>query len=111
MIAVGLQDTIGFVMNPLVHGFAITEFGGLVRPASFNLEIHAQFVSGNKGCLWRAVGMETQKIKTIRFGNSDDSFPFTYFSGWMAGLWKDATFECAANESLAAIDRELRSVS
>src|SRR5581483_2713953 len=43
------------------------------------------------------------------FGNADDAAPGIEVSGRMPGLWEDAAFERAADESLLTVDQELSS--
>ena len=71
MIAVGREDALGFVVQPLLH-FRAAE----IRPqAAFGLEIKTQFVGGFKRGFGRAPRMETNAVQAVILAGLDDFFP------------------------------------
>ena len=75
MIAVGLEDAVRLVIDPLVHRLAVADGGGLVGPAGLDLVIEAEFVRRHKGRFRRAVGMEANQVQPVRLGDADDALP------------------------------------
>src|SRR5262245_59227736 len=109
MVAVFLQNSASLIVNPLVHGFAITNGGRLICPTCLYLEIETQLVRRDKRCLRRAIGMETKHIQTMGLGYFDDSRPFARGCWRVACQRENAALQRAAEKGLATVERKLSS--
>ena len=71
MIAVGLEDALGFVVQPLLH-LRAAEIG---PQTAFRLEIKTQFVGGFKRGFGRTPRMETDAVQSVILAGLDNFLP------------------------------------
>lgn len=78
VIAVGFEDAFAFGVDKAVEVVSVADAEAVpVGPrAAFDLEGKAGFVGGDKGCLGRAPGMETEVIEAVTFSDVDYAQPF-----------------------------------
>ncbi len=110
VIAVGFEDAVGLVIDPLVHRLAVAEAGGLIGPARLDLVIEPEFIRRDERRFRRTVGVEPKQVQPVAFGDADDALPGFHVGGRMAGEREDAALQRAAEEGLAAVDEELRAL-
>ena len=96
VIAVGFEDAVGLVINPLVHRLAVADGGGLIGPAGLDLVIEAEFIRRDERRLGRAIGMEPEQVQPVGLGDADDPLPGLHVGGRMAGEREDAALQRAA---------------
>ena len=112
MIAVVLENAVGFLPEPAVHGLAVAERGGLVGPhGGLDLQVEPRLVRCHKRRFGRTPGMKAQHVQPMGLGHAQNAFPFTDVRGRMTGLGENRTLQCAAEKCLPSVDRELGAVA
>ena len=107
MVAVGRQDALSFLIEPLVDWLAISH----ARPGGdFHGKIETEFIRRNERGLGRAEGMEADMVQTMSLADTDNALPRRNVRRGITGQWKDAAFECAAEKERAAIDEEVAAI-
>ena len=107
VVAVGLQDPVGFGVDPLVDRLAVADR----RPGgALDLIVEAQFVGRDERRLGRAPGMEADLVQSVRLAIRMIRFHDSHIGRRIAGQREDAAFQRAAEEGLLSVHRELRAL-
>jgi hypothetical protein len=111
VIPVGAQDALGLGFEPGVDRLARAEGRRLVGPRGrLDVKIETHLVGGGERGLRRTPRMEPQQVEPVCPRDPEDAPPFRDFGWRVPGLWKNSALQRAAEENLAAVQRELRAL-
>ena len=109
MVAVRREDAVGLARRASASiGLPTPSAGRLVGPrGALDLEVEAQLVGRRERRLGRTPGVEADQVEAVGLRDADDALPARDVRRRMAGQREDRALERAAEEGLAAVDREL----
>ena len=75
MVAIGRQDAVGLLVQPLVDWLAVADAGGLVGPHHLGLEVDPLLVCRLEGGAGRAKAVDAQEVEPVVFQPAPDPAP------------------------------------
>ena len=104
MITVFAEDTVSFVLEPVIHRRILSH---LERPVGqFDLEIETDLVGQGESDFWGTPGVKPQMVQTVGPGRAKDLFPLAAGQVGMSGLRELGAMDRASEEHRLAIDGE-----